>query len=296
MRPAWGVWRPLSSEAHQRIGRWRGRPLPVVWKMSPTEVREALLTHRLPAGDIRRGMLIQDLLAIRRGWSTEEQVALLRGGAGLQIEVSSPAWELVELAEFPGILAHAGPAAINRLRGRLNELADARPWLAMMAQGDAGKLRALAERCLSVDGARADATELWQAFCASAVGTPEWLAVREEAMRGISVLRQVIAMLGARRKAVDPDALRVAVAQALHDPAQQIRHARVLCLRWFKLDAQAMPVLLRLGPRDLLLRIAASPIARRVLGARIKAFRDRGASGSPIQGNHDAEARSRALS
>jgi hypothetical protein len=260
--PEWGPWPQLTQSAHQRIGSWRQRALPAVWAMTPSEVQRAILRKDLPPVGKRRGFYIQDLVAIRRSWSEAEQLELIRGGFTSLIEAQSPVWEQLSIAELASALSSFRPSAVEQLAKRLKALPDARPWLAAMAEADPEEFRARAERCLRVPGGQSAQRNVWSDFCASAVGTPEWQAVRGEAMREVVLISQAIALRARNRVPVDAIAQREAVARALHEPTQCPRQVMALCIRWIALDPEALPTLVRLAPKELvekLLRNRLSP-------------------------------------
>jgi hypothetical protein len=271
-KPEWGFWLPLSATAHQRISVWRQRALPAVWAMTPAEVHRAILRKDLPLVGHRRGFFIQDIIAIRRTWSDAEQLELIRSGFGSLIDARSPVWDQLSIGELAAALSSHSPSAVERLATRLRALPDARPWLAAMALGDAEALRTRVERCLRVQGGRAAQREIWSDFCASAVGTPEWRSVRGEATRAVLLLGQAISLRQRGEVPVDAVAQREAVALALHDPAQRPRHVMVLCLRWIALDAEALTALVRIGPWELVRKIARHRLAPPDIRPRIAAL------------------------
>lgn len=161
----------------------------------------------------------------------------------------------------------------SRLGAQLSALADARPWLRVMAQGHPRPLRVLAEASLSLRQSGVSDRHAWETFCATAVGTPEWQAVREPASWNTMLLRQAIAMRAARRPAVDPDAQRRAVVQALHEPDQAGRYVLALCQEWLALDPDAIPIWVRDAPPALVDRMLRSRGTAADLRARIRALR-----------------------
>jgi len=270
--PDWGPWQPLTAASHQRIGMWRQKALPAVWAMTPCEVQRAILQKRLRPDERRHGMFAQDIAAIRRGWSDEEKVALIRSGAGTFIDWKEAAWDHLSLGEFARVLRAHPPGPLGRLKARLRALPDARPWLAVMAQGDAHDLRNLAEYCLRMNLGPSVPKDLWGRFCASAVGTPEWQAVRDEATREQPLVMQAVVLLEGGVKPVDAPAMREAIAIALHEPGQRVRQIASHCLRWVALDPDALETLVRLAPRDLIRAIERNRQTPTAIRARIRGF------------------------
>lgn len=152
-KPEWGPWPRLSATAHQRISAWRQKALPAVWAMTSAEVHRAILRKDLPSVGNRRGFYVQDIVAIRRGWSDTEQLELIRGGFASLVDARSPVWDQLSIGELAAALSSHSPSAVERLARRLRALPDARPWLAAMAWGDAQALRTRVERCFRVPGA-----------------------------------------------------------------------------------------------------------------------------------------------
>jgi len=273
LKPDGAPWVPLSCESHDRISRWRGRPLPTVWRLSCAEVKQAILIGGVYAQRSRQGLAAQDLFVIRRGWSPDDQLELIRSGAGALLDPASPAWDRIELQHVPGILAAGGEVSPSRLRVQLSALADARPWLRVMALGHPRPLRVLAEASLSLRESGAYDRHAWEKFCATAVGTPEWQAVREPAAWHTMLLRQAIAMKAAGRQAVDPDAQRQVVVHALHEPDQTGRYMLALCQQWLALDPDAIPIWVRDAPPALVDRMLRSRGTAADLRSRIRALR-----------------------
>jgi hypothetical protein len=273
LKPDGPPWIPLSRESHHPISCWRARPLPMVWRLSCAEVKQAILNGGVYAHRSRQGLAAQDLFVIRRGWSPEDQLELILSGAGALLDPASPAWGRIELQHVPGILAAGGEVPPSRLGAQLSALADARPWLRVMAQGHPRPLRVLAEASLSLRQSGVSDRHAWETFCATAVGTPEWQAVREPASWNTMLLRQAIAMRAARRPAVDPDAQRRAVVQALHEPDQTGRYVLARCREWLALDPDAIPIWVRDAPPALVDRMLRSRGTAADLRARIRALR-----------------------
>jgi len=272
IKPDWGSWPRLTLSSHERIGAWRQRALPAVWAMTPSEVHQAILRKDLPPVGNRRGFYAQDLIAIRRSWSEAEQLELIRGGFGSLIDAKSPVWNQLSIAEIATALSSFRPSAVEHLGARLKALPDARPWLAVMAQGDAEELRSRAVRCLRAPGGKSAQRGVWSDFCASAVGTPEWQAVKGEAMRDLLLLGQAIELWERGRAPVDAQAQRKAVALALHEPAQRPRHVMALCRRWIALDPEALVALVRLGPAELVEKLVRNRLTPPHLRRRIAAL------------------------
>ena len=268
--PGWGPWQPLTAASHQRISTWRQKALPAVWAMTPCEVQRAILQKRLRPDGRRHGMFAQDLAAIRRGWSNEEKVALIRSGAGIFVDWKEAAWDHLSLGEFARVLRAHPPGPLGRLKERLRALPDARPWLAVMAQGDAHDLRSLAEYCLRMNLGPAVPKGLWGRFCVSAVGAPEWHAVRDEAMRDQPLVIQAVMLLEGGGKPVDAPAMREAIAIALNEPAQRVRQIAAHCLRWVAIDPDALETLVRLAPRDLIRALTRNRQTPPAVRARIR--------------------------
>lgn len=274
IKPEWGPWRKLPPVWHKRIGLWRQRALPAVWAMSPAEVCRAILRKELSPVVTRRCFCIQDLIAIRRGWSESEQLDLIRAGSGSLLDPKSPVWNQLSVAELASALSETRPRDVALLGKRLEALPDARPWLSVMAQGDASALRARAERCLHPPGGELARRDAWSIFCASAVGTPEWYAVRADAIRAVSLLRQATLLADSGRVPVSPDAQRKAIAVALHEAAQHPRHTVALCLRWIAIDPPALAALVRWAPDSIihkLIRSRSAPVGLRDQVAAISA-------------------------
>jgi hypothetical protein len=131
----------------------------------------------------------------------------------------------------------------------------------------------LAEAGLSLGKSGAYDRHAWEKFCATAVGTPEWQAVREPASWHTMLLRQAIAMRAAGGHAVDPDAQRQAVVQALHEPDQAGRYVLALCQQWLALDPDAIPIWVRDAPPALVDRMLRSRGTAADLRSRIRALR-----------------------
>jgi len=249
--PSWGPWQPLTAASHQRLSAWRQKSLPAAWTMTPSQVHRAILQKNLLPDQRRHGLFAQDLSAIRRAWSDDEKQALIQAGSGAFVDWNDPVWDQLSLAEIARVLIQHPPGPHSRLGVRLRALPDARPWLAVMAQGSAQDLRRLGEYCLRMNQGPAVPKGLWGRFCASAVGTPEWQAVRNEAMRDQALVVQAVALFERGGAPLDAAAMREAIALALHDPAQRVRHIVSKCLRWVELDPDALPALVRFAPRDL---------------------------------------------
>jgi len=266
-----GPWRPLAPSAARRIEAWRGRPLPAIWTMSAEQVGAALTRGELREADGRLAMTRQDFHAIRREWTPARQLALIRCGLGVLVDPQAPVWRTLSLPELARLDRCRGEAVQPVLAARLQAMPDARPWLRLMAQGDAAGLRDTAVRALSSGRAIGSPIDHWERFVASAVGTPEWEAVRGEAIQGTRPIRQVLDMLRAQIVPVDAPALRLAVARALHDPAISRRSKTKQCLAWLERDPLALPVLAMHAPQRLLMRIA---VERRASAATLETLQE----------------------
>jgi retron-type reverse transcriptase len=99
----------------------------------------------------------------------------------------------------------------------------------------------------------------WGRWLVSSAGTPAWKRVRELALERTRLLDDTLSLLEDGRKALNPPGLRLAVAQALHDPRQVPREPVQALQRWLQLDPAATTVLAEHGPVSLLLDLAASP-------------------------------------
>ena len=263
LQPEWGPWQPLSIPTAQRLLEWRERPLPPVWTMTPAQVAESALRGELRDVRGRPAISCQDLAAIRRAWRPHQQLALIRAGAGMFVDAASPVWNELTLSELAAAAQRLGTVGAGLLGDRLRALPDARPWLELMAQGDAAGLREQAALALTFGHSLGLSIEPWEQFSSTAIGTPQWEAVRSDAMRGTRLLRQLIVMRNSGKAPVDAPAQRRAVAVVLHDDTVGGRYRTRTCLAWIARDPEALPVLIEQGPARLLMRIAvhrATPV------------------------------------
>ena len=292
-----GPWVPTTEATLATLQRFAPKPLPAWWAMTASEVAawlvapdeeeqaaDAPLGGKPPSQELTvppQRMTIQDLAPLQRTWSRAEQVTLLRAGLPQFISDTSFAWQdltLPELAELTAGLYQRGRILLSR---RLQALPDARPWLALMASkiekrpkdlqdlepgGEAGTaqpgyeaavaLRDLARQTID-EHFRSKWGHTWGRWVAASAGTPVWNAVRDLALERTRLLEDALALLEERRTPLDLIGLRMAIAQALHDPRQVPREPVQKLLRWLELDPAAAPILAAYGPVNLLLDLAS---------------------------------------
>jgi len=292
-----GPWVPTTEATLATLQRFAPRPLPAWWAMTASEVAAWLVApeEEEKAADATSGgsplfqdrperpprMTIQDLAPLQRTWSRPEQVTLLRAGLPQFISDTSFAWQdltLPELAELTAGLYQRGRILLSR---RLQALPDARPWLALMASklqerskdpsslepgGEAGTappgyeaavaLRDLARQTID-EHFRSKWGHTWGRWVVASAGTPAWNAVRDLALERTRLLEDALALLEEHRTPLDLIGLRMAIAEALHDPRQVPREPVQKLLRWLELDPAAAPVLAAYGPVNLLLDLAS---------------------------------------
>ena len=274
-----GPWVPTTEATLATLQRFAPKPLPAWWAMTASEVAAWLVApdEEEQAADAP----FQDLAPLQRTWSRAEQVTLLRAGLPQFISDTSFAWQdltLPELAELTAGLYQRGRILLSR---RLQALPDARPWLALMASkmekrpkdlqdlepgGEAGTaqpgyeaavaLRDLARQTID-EHFRSKWGHTWGRWVAASAGTPVWNAVRDLALERTRLLEDALALLEERRTPLDLIGLRMAIAQALHDPRQVPREPVQKLLRWLDLDPAAAPILAAYGPVNLLLDLAS---------------------------------------
>jgi retron-type reverse transcriptase len=225
-------------------------------------------------------MTVQDLAPLQRTWSHAEQLMLLRAGLPQFISDASTAWQDLTLPELADLTAGMYQRGRILLARRLKALPDARPWLALMASKIDARAEDHRDSASAVDGgsphpdheaakalrdlARQTIDEhfrdswgyTWGRWVVSSAGTPAWNTVRELALERTRLLEDALVLLQERRAPLDPAGLRLAIAQALHDPRQIPREPVLLLQRWLQLDPAATPVLAAQGPVHLLLDLA----------------------------------------
>ena len=278
-RTDFGPWVPMPPDALATLQAWAPHHLPPWWAMTAWHFVQWLLAEGPEAPTPQ--LATQDLAPLQRSWTQAETLALIRAGHGRLAPDNSPAWEALTLEE----LARLGPRLFQRgryqLDRRLRRLPDARPWLVLMArqrredgswdEAAARALRDLAQETLALYSRDRWASS-WCAWVAPCIGTPEWHAVRKVAMERTSPVSDLSLPLGRNVALVDPPALRLAVAQSLHDPELLPSKPVRELLLWLKYDPEAAPVVVEHGPRKLVLKAASEPgpvagLLRAALGA-----------------------------
>jgi retron-type reverse transcriptase len=309
-KPEFGLWLPTTEDTLATLQRFAPRPLPAWWAMKASEVAGWLVApdEAEPAEGSTSGgkpqrpqrMTVQDLAPLQRTWSRAEQVMLLRAGLPQFISDASTAWEDLTLAELADLTAGLYQRGRMLLARRLKALPDARPWLALMASkrgsqasalpesgaasapsspaGEAAKaLRDLARQTID-EHFRDQWGHAWGRWVVTSAGTPVWRSMRDLALERTRLLEDALVLLEERRTPLDPQGLRLAIAQALHDPRQVPREPVSLLLRWLQLDPAATPVLAAHGPVHLLLDLASH---RQTPEAVLQALVDLGPPATP---------------
>ncbi|NBQ88054.1 MAG: hypothetical protein EBU07_11350, partial [Betaproteobacteria bacterium] len=212
MRPAFGPWVPMSKASLARLRPWAPQALPAWWGLSATEVAQAIgsgeLVPQEPASAITKYITRQDLAPLQRTWTRDEQLTIIKAGAGNLLPMAAPAWDDVPLHELVPTLQAMRFGTHSILARRLAALPDASEWIALMADAPdadhARKLRELAQAAIDTcwSGNR---ISCWSEWVVSAWGCAGWDRVQQIALAHTTPLKAAVAMFASSRMVMSLD-------------------------------------------------------------------------------------------
>ena len=262
LQASFGPWVPMSRVSLHRLQAWAPSTLPPWWAMRPSDLARDLCQGQLAPEAVQQlEKTVQDLAPLRRDWTDAEQQDLIRCGHVRLPSTEASVWDGLSLAEIATAMRALPGLWTSLLAHRLDQLPDARPWLALMAasssEEDARELRNMAQLAIGIHW-RERPHGNWSAWIAPSYGCPGWEAAEALALANTVPIKEACAMFAAGRLPLHPEAFRQVLARSLHQSELLPPRPMLYIKRWLTHDPVGATALADHGPRHWVERLVAN--------------------------------------